>query len=95
MLQIILVSGYSTGSIIKEHTQRKEFIDDFYASHPQTSRASVRAEICRRQSKRAVSLPSVLEDDQHSGNTHNTGQEQRSSSFQKKQAKSNEDLLHL
>jgi hypothetical protein len=91
LLQIILVSGYSTGSIIKEHTQRKEFIEDFYASHPQTSRASVRADICRRQSKRAVSLPSVLE----AGNTHTIGQEQRLSHSGKEQAKSNDDLLQL
>ena len=57
------ISGYSTGSIIKEHAQRQEFIKDFYAKHPTSGGVSVRAEISTALSKRAVSLPNVLEED--------------------------------
>ena len=90
---MINISGYSTGSIIKEHAQRKEFIDDFYANHPNTRRASVRAEIFGLQSARAVSLPDMLEDRPYSG--YHRGREHRTSASQTGQARSSEDLLQL
>ena len=87
------ISGYSTGAIIKEHAQRQEFIEDFYAKHPNTSRASVRAEICRRQSQRAVSLPNVLEE----GPRYIPAryQDQRTSPSENEHTQYSDDLLYF
>jgi len=87
------IFGYSTGSIIKEHAQRQEFIEEFYAKHPKTSRASVRAEIGRLQSKRAVSLPNVLEEDHYSSIKPRRCQQLKGSRTEGDHAKSSEDLL--
>ncbi len=32
------IAGYSTGIVIKQQKDRQEYIDDFYASHPDTPR---------------------------------------------------------
>ena len=68
-----------------EHAQRKEFIDDFYANHPNTKRASVRAETFGLQSVHAVSLPDVLDDRPYSGYGYHdhTGREHRTSAGEK------------
>ena len=93
-LTSLIFAGYSTGSIIKEHAQRQEFIDEFYATHPTTSRAEVKAEIFQLQSKRAVSLPDVLEEDHYAGYQYSKGRTRKTFS-EKQQAKSSDDLLQF
>ncbi|XP_023348282.1 uncharacterized protein LOC111717000, partial [Eurytemora carolleeae] len=52
------IFGYSTGSLIKEHTDRQDYISDFYSKHQE------RNMLARLTSeKRTISLPEVLEDD--------------------------------
>ena len=70
--------------------ERQKFIEDFYANHPQTSRNTVKAEIFELQSKRAISLPNVL-DEKPFYEPHN--QRERKSSSRKEKAKYSEDLL--
>ncbi|XP_059088807.1 uncharacterized protein LOC131884927 isoform X2 [Tigriopus californicus] len=60
------VFGYTTGSVIKEHKERQDYIDDFYACHPNASRPLMTRTASIRQqesAKRAQSLPDVLNDE--------------------------------
>lgn len=62
--------GYSTGIVIKEQKDRKEYIEDFYANHPDAPRPMARFASTSSEGgsasassvdKRAKSLPNVLE----------------------------------
>ena len=41
-----LFSGYSTGVVIKQQKDRREYIDDFYAAHPEAPRPMARYASC-------------------------------------------------
>ena len=60
---IRLILGYSTGSIIKELTLRREYVEEFYSKRPQHQERNHRVENFGLQAKRAVSLPDMLKDE--------------------------------
>ena len=57
------ISGYSTGSIIKECIQRREYVTEFYSKHRDPQNRNPRVENFGLQAKRAVSLPDMLKDE--------------------------------
>ena len=85
--------GYSTGAIIKEHAERQKFIEDFYANHSKPRGTTEKTNIFELNSKHAVSLPDVLEEDRDTENMHSKGGTRKKSLGD--QTKSNEDLLHF
>ena len=64
------VTGYSTGIVIKEQVDRKDYIDDFYAHHHKQNSARLKAannnnpahaHAIKSHGQRAQSLPNMLD----------------------------------